>query len=128
MSPKSDPAEIVGRIEAGAAIVPLHLIDPTFIFEAAIIDTGYRGAIAVPAGSLTAWGFQGVQVAPVKLADGSDLLCPFALVTVEWLGSSLEVAACEVGDSALIGIELLTGTRIDLSEERVAIRFLAEST
>lgn len=92
-----------------------------------LVDTGYEGAIAVPMGFLEAHSLPRYASGEMGVAGGGRKSCWIAVATIAWLGGEREVDIAEWQDEdVLIGMDLLDGTRIELSSPTVTIEPLCK--
>lgn len=112
-----------GRIDGGTPMIELVVLSAGETMPNAVVDTGFKGGVAVPVGSFSRWGVSTLWQGEVTLADGKTHDRTFALLTVKWLNEEIEIQACEVSefDEVLIGMELLEGTRLELQSPDLTI-------
>src|SRR3954451_12080756 len=114
MASTSGPAEQIGTIQDMTPRIELGLSAPAaIVLENVVVDTGFAGALGVPAGFFRFHGIRSRGVTPTELADGTTKLCPMASLTVRWLVEHRRVAALELGRETLVGMELLNHSRIE---------------
>jgi predicted aspartyl protease len=123
MSSGSGQRRVRGQITDGTPTIALRVVDPSpRLLRTVVVDTGFPGGIVLPTGSFTEFGITPDGEGPVALADGSERLCPFAYLTVEWLDGAREITAHELeGSQVLMGMELLDGTRVELRSPHLTI-------
>lgn len=104
----TDRGVVNARLEA---ILPLRVRGPAGdeLEVAAVIDTGYTGSLALPAGVAASLGLARRSGGRAILADGSVRRFDTFAAEVLWGGAWVGVVASAVGDEALLGMSLLTG-------------------
>lgn len=83
-----------------------------------VIDTGFNGFLYVPEDSIDTWALPFLSIIEMALADQSTVVVDVFEATVTWFGDSVrvEVLAGPPGCESLLGMELLTGCRIELDQ------------
>ena len=90
----------VSRTAGGAAIV-----------VSAILDTGFTGALALPASTIATLGLSRQSSRSARLGDGTVRQLELFAAEVEWAGWWRPILVHPVGCDALIGTRLLNGSR-----------------
>ena len=108
---------IVGSVIVGRGpAVRLRLTGPAGRSEEilAVVDTGFDGALSLPA-TLAEWlSLEKGQSSKVRLADGEINLFDRYAVQVLWDDQPRDVLALAMGDDVLIGMALLEGYRLTI--------------
>jgi clan AA aspartic protease len=81
----------------------------------AVIDTGYNGALALPATIIAALALPAGGSRLVTLGDGSQSVLNLFLADVVWDGQVQRVAALSASGDPLIGTALMDGFRLEVS-------------
>lgn len=78
-----------------------------------VVDTGFDGALIVPASFAKRWGFSVAARLVFELVGGARMSADVALGEIEWLGQyrTVEVILSEGVDS-LIGTEMFEGAKL----------------
>jgi clan AA aspartic protease len=74
-----------------------------------VIDTGFEGALPLPAGAVEALDLPYLTELTANLADNTGVRVHVHVSTILWDGSKREVAVLALGRRPLIGTALLTG-------------------
>lgn len=83
----------------------------------AVIDTGFTGALVLPAATVSSLGLVRRSGGTATLADGSTFNYDNFGAEVEWNGAIRGVIASAVGREALAGMVLLAGCRLTVDIE-----------
>lgn len=104
---------IAGRFSDGERIIVDLTItgfnDEQMEIEA-VVDTGYVGALLLPASVVMHLNLSRIDEEVVMLADGSRTRLPLYEVTIHWEEKEQTVSAHMADGNALIGMELLQGS------------------
>lgn len=77
-----------------------------------VVDTGFTGALVLPASVVAALGLTWRSGGTAVLADGSTQQTDFYEAELEWGAGWLAVVAMSVGPESLLGMRLLAGHRL----------------
>ena len=77
-----------------------------------VLDTGFAGALTLPAAAIAALGLPFFQQIDASLADDASSKADAHLVTVVWDGIETDVAVLAMGRRPLLGTALLDGYRL----------------
>lgn len=93
------------------AVLRLRVVGPTGAAAEvdAVVDTGYTGALTLPAGMVSGLGLVPRSKSEVTLADGSRLWVVNYSADIEWSGAPCTARVTAMGDEALVGMKLLAG-------------------
>lgn len=80
----------------------------------ALLDTGFNGALILPAHTIEQLGLTALSVETLILADGGELACKVYSLNALWHEETRRVSVHEMGDKPLAGMRLLTGSRVTL--------------
>jgi clan AA aspartic protease len=83
----------------------------------AVIDTGFTGALVLPAAIVSSLGLLRRSGGTATLADGTTCNYDNFAAEVEWDGSARSVLVSAVGHEALAGMVLLAGHRLTVDVE-----------
>lgn len=105
-----------GKITANQeAIIELEVIGVTRPEKIeAVIDTGFDGELSLPSDFIRHLKLQRIGEMPVILGDGSTVDLDVYLAKVLWHGALHEVDVLRTDGDALIGMSLLSGSRLTL--------------
>lgn len=88
-----------------------------------VIDTGFTGALTLPAAAVAALRLPLLHRIPADLADGSTVELDVHAATLVWQGVERTVRVLSAGRRPLLGTELLDGTELTINfEELGAVR------
>lgn len=122
MSSSSDASRHGQIDERGTPTLELRVVSPPRVLLRAVVDTGFEGGVGLPTGSFARWGLTDLVEGNVRLANGKEHPCTFALLEVDWFDEAKEIWAYELeGSDVLIGMELLDGTRLELQSPNLVI-------
>ena len=83
----------------------------------AVLDTGFTGAVALPAPDVQRLGLSSPQTEQVRFANGesdaSDVYC----ANVLWDGEEQVARVHAIGNDPLVGMALLDGSRVTMDVE-----------
>jgi clan AA aspartic protease len=74
-----------------------------------VVDTGFEGALALPAEAVTLLGLPFYQAISANLADNSDVSVDAYRASIMWNGQERTVAVLAMGRRPLLGSALLAG-------------------
>lgn len=77
-----------------------------------VVDTGFTGALVLPASVVATLGLAWQSGGTAVLADGSTQQTDYYEAELEWLTGWVSVLAMSVGPEALLGMRLLDGHRL----------------
>ena len=77
-----------------------------------VVDTGFTGALVLPATVVTALGLPWQSGGTAILADGSTRQTDYYEAELEWGSGWLTVLAMSVGPESLLGMQMLAGHRL----------------
>lgn len=96
--------------------VQIILVSNVDVFDApevrAVIDTGFTGEMTLPLEMIRHLGYSYGGSADGTLADGSESLMHFYEGAVLWHGEERETTVVAAEGTSLIGMELLSGSRL----------------
>jgi clan AA aspartic protease len=75
----------------------------------AVVDTGFNGALSLPASVISGLGLQWRTRSRAELADEIEAVLDIYEGTVVWDGDPRRVAIHEVAGTPLVGMQLLSG-------------------
>ena len=84
---------------------------PDIVIEC-VVDTGFEGALALPAHAVAALGLPFYQGIFANLADNSDVSVDAYRATIVWKEQELDVAVLAMGRRPLVGTALLAGNEL----------------
>ena len=120
-----DRALLHGKVDDGRPFVDVELLDPAEHLARVLVDTGFSGALVVPAGTIERWQrFESAAWLTVGIASDEVQASMGLSVVVNWFGSPKRVLAVELGSEFIVGTELLIGTTIALTAGEVSIQKL----
>jgi clan AA aspartic protease len=101
---------------AGTAVIPLTVQSTTGHEEPldAIVDTGFNGFLTLPLPQIAKLGFPYEGNIEVVLGDGRGVNVDVFLDTVVWEGQIREGTVVAADGSPLVGMALLSGSRVCL--------------
>ncbi len=76
---------------------------------AAVIDTGFSGALTLPHHLIDQLGLRWLSIQDTELADGHVILCDVYSGAVEWDNRRLQIEIDEAETDPLLGMALLKG-------------------
>ena len=79
---------------------------PDIVIEC-VVDTGFEGALALPADAVAALGLSFYQGIFANLADNSDVSVDAYRALIIWKGQEVDVAVLAMGRHPLVGTALL---------------------
>jgi clan AA aspartic protease len=79
---------------------------------AAIVDTGFDGALTLPLSSVDALRLPLRKRGTATLGDGSETSFAFHRATVLWDGEARQISVAALESEPLVGMELLAGYRL----------------
>lgn len=79
-----------------------------------VVDTGFTGALVLPAAVVTIPGLSWQSGGTLVLADGSTHQTDYYEAELEWGSGWLPVLAMSVGPESLLGMRLLAGHRLSV--------------
>lgn len=93
------------------AVLPLRLRGASGVVRdvEALIDTGYNGALALPAALIALLGLPRLTSISVRLGDGTVRRVAAYSAELDWDGRWQTVAVSAVGARPIVGMKLLTG-------------------
>jgi predicted aspartyl protease len=77
-----------------------------------VVDTGFTGALVLPAALVAALGLPWRSGGTAVLADGSTHQADYYEAELEWGPAWLPLLAMSVGPESLLGMRLLAGHRL----------------
>ncbi len=107
---------ISGTIQGREAFVQVLVVDRANIERPldAVVDTGFTGYLALPQPVIRQLGLTSDGEGHITLADGSALLHDIYRTAVVWHTQRRVIPIIGMGDKPLIGMRLLTGSRVIL--------------
>jgi clan AA aspartic protease len=85
---------------------------------AAVIDTGFNGALTLPLNVITELGLPWVQSDEVELGGGSLTECDFYAGVVVWDRRTHSILVAEADTTPLVGMKLMQGFELKMNVER----------
>jgi clan AA aspartic protease len=79
-----------------------------------VIDTGFEGALTLPAAAVRALGLPYLTDLTANLADDTDVQVDVHVATIIWDGSERAVAVLALGRRPLVGTALLAGRHLGI--------------
>ncbi len=107
---------ITGVVTANAAVIAIHLVSTngqTTTLDA-IVDTGFNGFLTLPLPEIARLGFAYQGNMEAVLGDGSDTMMDMFLGAVRWEGQLREGTVLAAEGTPLVGMDLLSGSRLCL--------------
>lgn len=98
-------------LEARVGVLFLFPNRPDIAIEF-VVDTGFAGALTLPAASIHALGLPFVQEMIANLADDNSVKVDVHAATIVVSGEELRVAVVAMGQRPLLGTALLAGKRL----------------
>ena len=80
----------------------------------AVMDTGFTGAVALPAPDVQRLGLSNPQTERVRFANGESGGCDVYQTNVIWDGTEMGVDIYAIGAEPLVGMALLRGSRVTI--------------
>jgi clan AA aspartic protease len=102
---------ITGQVSQLHALLPVEFRaagGPAVTIEF-VVDTGFTGALALPAAAVAALGLPYALHMPATLADDSETHLPVHEATIVWDGHEAKAAVIAAGRRPLLGTALLDG-------------------
>ena len=78
------------------------------------MDTGFTGAVALPAPDVRRLGLSNPQSQQVTFANGESGNCDVYLANVVWNGETQSARLYAIGAEPLVGMALLDGSRVTM--------------
>ena len=114
---------IKGKVQVAAADEDIVLLEPriaigiaggnhVFQTEEAIVDTGFTGWLTLPERIVKELGLTYYGQRRARLADEGEIASEVYGALVSWHGSPRPVLAYQIEGTPLIGMALLTGSRL----------------
>ena len=105
-----------GTVQGLLPIVPVSVIDKEGTIQRfrAALDTGFNGSFALPPSSIRRLGLTALESRVVTFANGESEECPVYAVAVIWNGERVSLPVFGLGDTPLIGMALLRGSRVTM--------------
>ncbi len=105
---------MVGTVRDLQGIVPVtyKLSDQPDVTIEYVLDTGFEGALTLPANQISLLRLPFVQEMSANLADGTSIQINVHLGTIVWDDRILNVAVLAMGNRPLLGTALLNGRRV----------------
>jgi clan AA aspartic protease len=107
---------ITGVVTANAAMIAVHLVGingQTATLDA-LVDTGFNGFLTLPLPEIAWLGFAYQGNMEAVLGDGSETQMDMFLGTVQWEGQFREGTVLAAEGTPLVGMMLLSGSRLCL--------------
>ncbi len=107
---------ITGVVTANAAMIAVHLVDTNGQIATldAIVDTGFNGFLTLPLPEIAKLGFAYQGNLEAVLGDGSETMMDMFLGAVRWEGQRREGTVLAAEGTPLVGMDLLSGSRLCL--------------
>lgn len=74
-----------------------------------VVDTGFEGALTLPAAAVASLGLPYLAEISANLADDTDIRADVYVATIGWNGADHDVALLALGGRPLLGTALLDG-------------------
>lgn len=74
-----------------------------------VVDTGFEGALTLPAAAVAAMRLPHLTHLNANLADGTNVRTDVHVATIVWNGSETDVAVLALGPRPLLGTAMLDG-------------------
>jgi clan AA aspartic protease len=103
-------AKETGRVTASREAL-LHLKLSAGETVECLVDTGFTGALVLPQALVTKFNLPIVGREVFEMVGGRQFIASVAFADIEWLGETRTVRVI-VSEDALLGTELLDGTRL----------------
>jgi clan AA aspartic protease len=87
--------------------VILRLPDSQSFAIDCVVDTAFRGALALPSGAVTLLGLRHLYDVDANLANGATESAPLHLATIDWDNEQTLVTVLAIGSRPLVGTVLL---------------------
>ena len=106
-----------GTVRGREALIQMLITDRANVEQpiVAVLDTGFTGYLALPQSMIRQYGLIRHGEGQVTLADGSVEMHDIYRAGVVWHGERQTVPIMGMGDKPLIGMRLLTGSRVTLA-------------
>jgi clan AA aspartic protease len=111
---------VTGHLTSGKeAVVPIDVLGPPgqVAHVEAAIDTGYDGFLTLPAALIHDLSLLFAGYARALLGDGNEVRMEVFKAAVLWDDRPIEVLVLAAEGGVLLGMELLTGSRVTLDVE-----------
>ena len=107
---------INGVVRGREAFVSLSIEDSAGVAQPylSVLDTGFTGYLVLPPAMIRQLGLTNRGRRRITLADGSTQMQNAYTASVRWHGEYHAVRVFEMGDKPLIGMRLLTGSRVTM--------------
>ena len=107
---------ISGTVRGREAFVSLSIEDSTGTAQPflSVLDTGFTGYLVLPPAMIRQLGLTNRGRRRITLGDGSTQMQNSYTAAVFWHGERHSVRVFEMGDKPLIGMRLLSGSRVML--------------
>ena len=107
---------VSGVVRSLVPIVPLAVVgrDGTTRRFQAVLDTGFTGAVALPAPDVQRLGLANPRIETVRFANGESDNCEVYFASVLWDGEELAARVYAIGNEPLVGMHLLDGARVTM--------------
>jgi clan AA aspartic protease len=107
---------ITGVVTANAAVITVPLVGPNGHTKTidAILDTGFSGFLTLPLPEIARLGFPYEGNMEAVLGNGSETLMDMFLGAVRWEGQLREGIVLAADGMPLVGMALLSGSRVCL--------------
>ena len=105
-----------GVVRGREAFVSLSIEDSSGTAQPcqSVLDTGFTGYLVLPPAAIRQLGLTNQGRRRITLADGSTHMQNAYTASVVWHGEGHVVRVFEMGDKPLIGMRLLSGSRVTL--------------
>ena len=111
---------IEGKIDGGfKPLVPIQLMDEEGEYHSfeVVLDTGFNGDLVLPPAAIRRLGLAQEAVFKATLASGQEVYLDGFGATALWHDRPLRLIVLESGSEALLGMNLLVGSRVTLDVE-----------
>lgn len=108
---------IEGEVSAEKkAVIPLHLFTPDGSIENidVVIDTGFTGYLTLPSEHIRSLQIPLWGKSEFILGDGHQVEFRIFTITISWEDQEREISVLETESEPLIGMSLITGSRVTL--------------
>lgn len=107
---------ITGKVVNRQAMIEIEVVGPSGapVALAAVVDTGYNGALTLPRGLVQSLRLPFMGHRRGRLADGTSVLMSTHSGTIDWMGQPTEVLVAQVSGTPLVGMMLMSGSRLTI--------------
>ncbi|MDE2838876.1 MAG: clan AA aspartic protease [Chloroflexota bacterium] len=105
-----------GTVRGREALIRMLIVDKARTEQpvTVVLDTGFTGYLALPHPMIRQFGLTSEGEGRITLADGSVQTHDIYRTAVVWHGERQTIPILGMGDKPLIGMRLLTGSRVTM--------------